>query len=151
MIIIFNFNYIYSKSIQEVEKDSLYIYPKLFSKYIEDEEYYKAIYYGTKFMDEWDSRGLSKLSSYCSVVETLSDLYYAVGDIQHSISLLSEVYPIEKELFGEYSPEYASFLNKYSTYNFIYGKFPDALSSSSEALEIYKRLTMPHVFKHYKY
>ena len=120
-------------------KDSVLIYSELFGKYLQN-DYQKAIYYGTRVKEIWDKENRNKNSFYCQLVEDLSRLYYSINNRKESLALLTEILQNKKDLYGENSLEFADFLNNLAIYNFDLNNFSEAIRLGTEATETFKRV-----------
>ncbi len=140
LFLLFSLNSLYAQKPVEKGMDSLLIYEELFLDNLESENTEKAIYYGEKWKGQHDKLELENDSVYCLLVGFLSKAHYLLGDIKESVSLLDELLPIKKTVYGEESKSYASSLNDLACYICELGDFPEAIRLGTEALNIERKV-----------
>lgn len=122
-------------------KDSLWIYAELFLEYYQKKDIKKAIYYGDKWKNRSNEVSVEKDTTYCNLVEVLASSYYNAHIYKKTISLLEEILPIEKSLYGEISQHYVYFLNRLSLSYAYSHNFSEAIRLCEKCLELQEKLT----------
>ena len=82
-------------------EDSISVYYDSFFKYFREEDYERAIYYGSRLKDKWEEAKWEKDSIYCGIAYALANLYNVEGRPELSASILTELAPTAKTVFGD--------------------------------------------------
>ena len=126
-------------------KDTLYVKVCLeqFSKYIQDNNVDSTMYYAEKLLRVYDKYNLERDSTYCYIAGVLNTCYSFKGKVEESISLLTDILPTIKSVFGENNSFYATSLDKLAFYHSKLGYYAEAVKMATEAMEISKKILGP--------
>ena len=121
-------------------EDSIPIYYDSFFKYFQEEEYEQAIYYGSRLKDKWEEAKWTKDSIYCGITYALANLYNATGSPDISTSLLTELAPTAKKVFGDNSLDYVTIISDLAYFHSAFGNYTEAMLLGTEVMDIKKKV-----------
>lgn len=121
-------------------EDSISVYYDSFFKYFREEDYERAIYYGSRLKDKWEEAKWEKDSIYCGIAYALANLYNVEGRPELSASILTELAPTAKTVFGDNSLDYVEIISDLAHYHSAFANYTEAMRLGTEVLNIRKKV-----------